>query len=62
MSKTSKKNVYENDMFPSGATLSDIDLRTPSELNTTVGLQLVSGAPHSTVLPKTEWCRAKNIK
>ena len=31
MSKTSKKIVYENDMFPSGAKLSDIDLRTPSE-------------------------------
>ena len=31
MSKTSKKNVYENDMFPSGAKLSDVDLRTPSE-------------------------------
>ena len=31
MSKTSKRIVYENDMFPSGAKLSDVDLRTPSE-------------------------------
>ncbi len=31
MSKTSKKIVYENDMFPSGVSLSDIDFRTPSE-------------------------------
>lgn len=31
MSKTSKKIVYENDLFPSGAKLSDVDLRTPSE-------------------------------